>query len=77
MQETVRRLWNAAAWTFFVIGALSGIVFLRLAWVPRMDFDILGFAWLLLNSGKIGAFVVMVLCFSFSAYLWLRVRLGR
>jgi hypothetical protein len=45
--------------------------------VQKFDFDILGFAWLLSNAPKLSAFVIMVLCLTFSAYFWLRASVSR
>jgi hypothetical protein len=77
MEPAVRKIWRVSAWGFAVVGVAGGIVFLRLPWVERFDFDILGFAWVFLNAPKLGAFVVMVLGFLFAAILSLRSRLSR
>jgi hypothetical protein len=76
MHETVRTAWKVSAWFFLAVGVGAGVVCYRIPWAPRFDFDILGVAWLFLNFGKLGAFALMVLCFLFSAYLWIRLRLG-
>jgi hypothetical protein len=77
MQDSVSRSWRWSAWVFAAIGAVAAYIYFRLDWAPHFDFDILGVAWLFFNFAKIGAFIVMVLSFVFSVYLWIRSRLAR
>jgi hypothetical protein len=74
---SVRRIWRWSVWVFAAMGVVAAYVYFRLDWAPRFNFDILGVVWLFLNSAKVGAMVVMVLSFAFSAYLWGRSQLAR
>ncbi len=49
------QLQKAAAVLYTVLAAVSGLLFFRLGWAPRIDFDISGFLWVLTNAGRLTA----------------------
>jgi hypothetical protein len=51
---------------------LSGVAYLRFPWRNEtMDFDVIGFFWLIRNSAKIGAAVMFWMALVAAIVLWL------
>jgi hypothetical protein len=72
---TTQQADRAVAILFSVMAALAGLIFLRLDWAPRIDFDITGFLWALSNAGRLTALVFFILFAAIATKYWIRAYL--
>jgi len=70
---TVQQLWKAAAVLFSALAAVAGLLFLRLKWVPGVDFDVTGFFWLVRNAGRLSLLTICIICAAAAVSFWIRV----
>ncbi len=68
---------KAKATLLSIFAVLAGILFLKLDWVPRIDFDVTGFLFLLGNTGRLTALAFFVLLAGTAIYFWIQVYLDR
>ncbi|HEV8611611.1 MAG TPA: hypothetical protein VGS98_16260 [Thermoanaerobaculia bacterium] len=59
-----------------ITAALSGGAYLLLPWKETVDFDVVGFLWLLRNTPKLAAAVTFWVALVGAAVLWLHAKLG-
>jgi hypothetical protein len=59
-----------------VTAILSGVAYLNLPWRETVDFDIVGFLWLIRNTPKLAAAVTFWVALIGAALLWLHAKLG-
>lgn len=62
------RLWRIATWLFAVPCAVLACFLPFLRWVPRFDFDVLGFAWVLVNIPNLACWTLFLLCGGMALY---------
>lgn len=54
------------------VPAVALVVYLAtLEWIPRLPFDVLGIAWLLMNLPLLAGWVVAALLIGVAVYCWL------
>jgi hypothetical protein len=51
---------------------IAGILLLRIRWVPRADFDVVGFLWLIQNAAPLSTMVFLLFCVAAALYCWVR-----
>jgi hypothetical protein len=69
---TLQQAWTAVAILFTIFAAIAGFVFLRLKWVSGVDFDIIGFFWVIRNMGRLSVLVMCILCAAAAVSFWIR-----
>ena len=72
---TLASAWRWAALVFAVLALVFGILVFRAHWVRTVDFDVIGFVWLVENAGPISMAIMCL--FSAGASLYCLVRAAR
>jgi hypothetical protein len=68
----MRTAYSITAAVFTLLTLVSGYWCTRIRWAPRIDFDILGFLWLVQNIPQL-TLVLMTFCFAgLTVYCWMR-----
>jgi hypothetical protein len=57
---------------FSVVTVLLGFLLTRLKWSRGVDFDLIGFFWLIENIGPLFVVLLMVCCFALTVRFWIR-----
>ena len=57
---------------FAVFAATAWLLFLRMKWLPGVDFDIIGFFWVIRNVGRLCLLVLAVSCSAAALSFWIR-----
>lgn len=70
----MRRVILGTGLLFAALAAAAIVWALQRPWIPRADFDVLGFLWLLGNLPKLFVLALAVLMAGLSAYLLLKGR---
>jgi hypothetical protein len=66
------RAYIIAATIFTSLTLLLGYWCTRVRWAPRIDFDILGFLWILQNIAPLMLVVMTFFCGLVAVYCWVR-----
>jgi hypothetical protein len=74
---TLYQTRKAAAILCSIFAVLSGILFLRLDWASRIEFDITGFMWALSNAGRLTVLVLFLVFTGVAIAFWIQAYLER
>jgi hypothetical protein len=71
------RAYTVAAMLFTALTLGLGYWCSRAPWAPRIDFDILGFLWVLQNIAPLMLVAITFFCGLVAIYCWVRSAAGR
>jgi len=57
---------------FAVLAGTAWLLFLRMRWMPGVDFDIVGFFWVIRNVGRLSLLVLALICSAAALSFWIR-----
>ena len=69
---TPHQAWKIVAVLFGLLAVAAGIGVLRLHWLPGVDFDLIGFFWVIRNVGRLSLLALFVVCTAAALSFWIR-----
>ena len=72
MTLTPSRAYRALAIWFAAFSAVCAFGALRAHWAKPVDFDVIGFLWVIQNAGPLGAWALTILFLVFAVYFMFR-----
>jgi hypothetical protein len=67
--------YKAISITLGIVALVCGFLFARMSWAPKIDFDIIGFLWVVGNIPRLTMLVVCFVAGTAAVWYWMKGRL--